>query len=47
MSYSALDDVKKYIENQKEHHRTRTFQEEFLAFLEKHHIEYDPKYVFD
>lgn len=47
VSYSALDDVKKYIENQKEHHRTRTFQEEFLAFLEKHHIEYDPKYVFD
>ncbi|RCS49228.1 IS200/IS605 family transposase [Bremerella cremea] len=47
VSYSALDDVKRYIENQKEHHRTRTFQEEFLSFLEKHHIEYDPKYVFE
>lgn len=47
VSYSSLDDVKRYIENQKEHHRTRTFQEEFLAFLEKHHVEYDPKYVFE
>ena len=47
VSYSALEDVRRYIQNQKEHHRTRTFQEEFIAFLEKHHIEYDPKYVFE
>lgn len=42
---SQVDDTKKYIAIQREHHRTRTFQEEFLAFLEKHDIEYDPRYV--
>ena len=47
VSYSSIADVQAYVREQKEHHRTRTFQEEFLAFLEKHHIEYDPKYVFD
>ena len=35
-----------YIRNQKQHHRRKTFEQEFLAFLKKHKIEYDPKYVF-
>jgi REP element-mobilizing transposase RayT len=34
-----------YIARQEEHHRKRDFQEEFIAFLVKHHIEYDPRYV--
>ena len=34
-----------YINSQAEHHRKRTFEEEFLVFLQKHGIEYDPKYV--
>jgi len=34
-----------YIARQKEHHRSRNFQEEFLAFLKKHRIEYDARYV--
>jgi putative transposase len=34
-----------YIAKQKEHHQKRDFQAEFLAFLKKHRIEYDPKYV--
>jgi REP element-mobilizing transposase RayT len=34
-----------YIEKQKEHPRRRSFQEEFLAFLEKHGLAYDPRYV--
>jgi REP-associated tyrosine transposase len=42
---SQVSDTKKYIANQREHHRTKTFQEEFIAFLEKHGIEYDPRYV--
>jgi hypothetical protein len=37
--------VVKYIENQKEHHRKKSFQEEFLAFLEKYNVEFDEKYV--
>ena len=34
-----------YIENQTEHHRTKTFEEEFIAFLKKHRIEYDAEHV--
>ena len=34
-----------YIKGQAEHHRKRNFEEEFLVFLSKHEIEYDPKYV--
>lgn len=42
---SQIDVTKNYIANQAEHHRTRTFQEEFLMFLEKHNLEYDPNYI--
>jgi putative transposase len=35
-----------YINNQKEHHRKRTFHEEFLDLLKKHGIEFDPRYIF-
>ena len=42
---SQIDDTTRYIASQAEHHRTTTFQEEFLAFLTKHNIEYDPRYV--
>lgn len=34
-----------YIENQAEHHRRRTFEEEYIAFLDKHCVEYDPNYL--
>jgi putative transposase len=34
-----------YINSQEEHHRKRSFEDEFLAFLKKHGIDYDPKYV--
>lgn len=34
-----------YINSQAEHHRTRNFEEEFISFLKKHDIDYDPKYV--
>ncbi len=37
----------KYIRNQKEHHRNRTFQAEFLKFLNKYQIKYDERYVWD
>ncbi len=47
VSKSGLDSVRTYIEQQEEHHRKRTFQEEYLAFLRKHEIEYDPRFVFD
>ncbi|MCB9854620.1 MAG: IS200/IS605 family transposase [Phycisphaerales bacterium] len=40
-------DVKAYIQNLEDHHRRRTFQEELLAFLDAHGVDYDPKYVFE
>ena len=46
MSKSHVDQVKRYIGNQEKHHRKVTFQEELLAFLKKHEIEYGPRYVF-
>jgi hypothetical protein len=44
---SQTEDTLMYIGNQLEHHRHRTYQEEFIAFLERHGIEYDPRYVFE
>jgi putative transposase len=37
----------RYISRQAEHHRKRDFQTEFLAFLKKHRIEYDPRYIWE
>jgi REP element-mobilizing transposase RayT len=45
VSRSHVDDVKRYIMSQPEHHRTRTFQEEFRALLERHGIEVDERYL--
>jgi putative transposase len=46
VSKSNMNAVVKYIANQEKHHRKITFEEEFIALLEKHGIEYDPRYVF-
>lgn len=47
-SYSAsqIDSVVKYINNQEEHHKSRSFREEYLAFLQKFDVEYDERFVF-
>ena len=42
---SQVEDTQRYIANQTEHHRKMSFQEEFIAILDKHGIEYDPRYV--
>jgi REP element-mobilizing transposase RayT len=44
---SEIDKVITYIENQKEHHKKKTFQDEYRAFLKKYKVEYDEKYVWD
>jgi putative transposase len=46
VSASQVPKTIAYINNQKEHHRRKTFQEEFLELLKKHGIEYDSRYVF-
>jgi REP element-mobilizing transposase RayT len=45
VSQSNVEQVREYIANQEEHHRKKTFQEEFRQFLEKHGLEYDERYV--
>ncbi len=45
VSASAVDDVRAYILNQEEHHRTRTFREELKAFLDRSGVEYDERYL--
>ena len=47
VSQSVAETVKNYIENQVEHHKTKTFQEEYIEFLDKHNIVYDRAYLFD
>jgi REP element-mobilizing transposase RayT len=46
VSKSNLSTVTRYIADQERHHRKMTFEEEFIGFLEKLGIEYDPKHVF-
>jgi REP element-mobilizing transposase RayT len=45
-SKSQTNDVVAYIQNQEEHHRKRTFLEEYKALLEKFEIAYDDRYIF-
>jgi REP element-mobilizing transposase RayT len=45
VSVSQLDKTIEYIRGQETHHRKMTFQDEFLALLKKHRIEYDERYL--
>jgi REP element-mobilizing transposase RayT len=47
VSQSQVGKVRRYIQTQAEHHRERSFEEEFLALLEKHGIEYNEDYLWD
>ena len=47
VSVSKLDGIIMYIENQEEHHRKMSFQEEFIALMKKHNLEYDERYVWE
>jgi putative transposase len=47
VSESNVDAVTKYIAVQEEHHKARSFQEEYVAFLKKNHVEYDARYIWD
>jgi REP element-mobilizing transposase RayT len=46
-SRSQVDLVIKYILNQEEHHRNKTFREEYINMLEKSKIDFDEKYIFE
>ena len=34
-----------FLDNKAEHHKTMTFEDEFIALLKRHGVEYDPRYV--
>ncbi len=44
---SAYENLRKYIQTQKEHHKKISFQDEYRAFLKKYDINYDEKYLWD
>jgi REP element-mobilizing transposase RayT len=46
-SPSNLSKVANYIENQEEHHKRRSFKDEYIALLKKHEIEYKEEYLFE
>jgi putative transposase len=46
-AHSQIEQVYQYILNQEEHHRKKTFKEEYLDFLKKFEIEYDEKFLFN
>ncbi|MEM9366529.1 MAG: IS200/IS605 family transposase [Planctomycetota bacterium] len=47
VSPSNQDAVTRYIRGQMEHHQELTFEDEYLRFLKKHAVEFDPRYVLD
>ncbi len=47
VSESQAGRVCRYIRNQPEHHRRKTFQEEFVELLRKHNVDFDEKYLWD
>jgi putative transposase len=47
VSESNVSEVRAYIANQAEHHRKRSFQDEYRSFLKRHGIAYDERYAWD
>jgi putative transposase len=47
ISPTHLDELRSYIQNQMEHHKTEAFQPEFRRILGKNRVEYDERYVWD
>ena len=47
VSQSQADAVIQYINTQQEHHRKQTFQQEYVAFLKRHNVPFDPERVWE
>ena len=45
VSASAADEVRRYIENQEEHHRARSFREELVIMLQRSGVKFDERYL--
>lgn len=46
VSQSQVDNVSRYIDNQYEHHKKQSFQDEYIEWLQRYETNYDPKYLF-
>ena len=46
-SHSQIETVYNYILNQEQHHRKKTFREEYIAFLKKFDVPYEERFLFD
>lgn len=46
-SNSQIDSVVKYIQNQENHHKSKSFREEYLELLKKFNVEFNPEYLFE
>ena len=47
VSESTLEAVTQYVSEQETHHKTVTFQDEYRAFLKRHNVSFDERYVWD
>ena len=47
VSQSAVEDVRQYIRNQRDHHKQMSFQDEYRTFLKRYEIEFDERYVWE
>ena len=47
LGWSQLEELVRYIQTQEQHHRRRTFQEEYRDLLRKYHVEYDERSIWD
>lgn len=47
VDYRKVDNVIRYIKNQKEHHAKKTFEKEYFQLLEAYNISYEDEYVFE
>lgn len=47
VSEANVPAIIKYIADQEEHHKKHSFQQEYIAFLKKNHVEYDPRYIWN
>jgi REP element-mobilizing transposase RayT len=47
VSESNIPKVREYIERQREHHQKQTFQQEYVAFLKRHKVAFDERYLWD
>ena len=47
VSESVAAKVRQYIRDQKKHHRSQSFEDEYLSFLRRHRVDFDERYVWD